>query len=150
AVERTRQAGTFDCLHRAIGTHPSHYLRVSKLAARATYLPNTLIGLMPLRFEEIHQQLLNAPGIFTCRHAMTYSHVERIADLAVNIELKLTMSGVAHAHGAAVFVTRQPIQLQLGQTLLTHDAVHGLKLMRLAGDRTQQPIAPLAGFLCVT
>src|SRR5215831_11718113 len=110
---------------------------MSKLAAWAAHFPDALVRLMPLRLEEIHQQLLHAPRVFVCGHAVTLSNVERIEDLAIDIELKLTMGGIANTHRRAVFITTEPIQFHFGQTAVTHDAVHGLKFVRLASNRTQ-------------
>jgi hypothetical protein len=63
-------------------------------------------------------------------------------ELAVHVDLQLREGGVADAHRAAVLVTRQPGQLELGQTPLAGKAIDGLELGRLARSGAHQPLAP--------
>ena len=68
--------------------------------------------------------------------------MQRVHQLAVDIELQLLVGGVADAHRPAVLVPGQPRQLVFGQPALAGDAVHDLHLRRMAGDGAQQPLAP--------
>src|SRR6476646_9533324 len=68
--------------------------------------------------------------------------VQCVHDLAENIELKLTVRGIADAYGARILVSRQPGNLPFGQPPLAADAIYNLNLLWAAGCGAQQPVAP--------
>ncbi len=68
--------------------------------------------------------------------------MQRIHQLAVDVELQLFVGGIADAHRAAALVSRQPRQLVFGQPTLAGDAVHDLHFRRMPRDGAQQPLAP--------
>ncbi len=75
--------------------------------------------------------------------------MQRIDDLAVDIELELTGGAVSDPYRLGALVARQPRQFELDQASLPRDAVHDLDVLGIAGDRTQQPVPPGARFVDV-
>ena len=68
--------------------------------------------------------------------------MHRVDDLAIDVELKLLVRGIADADRRDAFIAGQPGKLHLGEPALAGQAVHDLHLRRLAGDGAQQPVAP--------
>src|SRR5271168_4646609 len=68
--------------------------------------------------------------------------VERVEDLAVNVELRLVYSGVADPDGARPLKSGQPRDLPLGKPPLATQAIHDLQLIGATCDRAKQPVAP--------
>jgi hypothetical protein len=79
------------------------------------------------------------------RHPQLPGPKHRVQDLAVHVELPLAGRGVADSDGTRVLVPRKPIQLVLGEPPLAAQAVHDLEVVRVAGDRTEQPVPPTGG-----
>ena len=52
------------------------------------------------------------------------------------------MGTVAGAYRSRALVSGQPLELELGETTLATDPVHGLQRLRVTGGRAQQPLAP--------
>ena len=75
--------------------------------------------------------------------------VERLGDLAVDVELQLRRGGVADPHRPRPLVAGQPLELPLVEAPLAGDPVHDLQLAGIAGDRPQQPLAPRLGLVAV-
>ena len=73
--------------------------------------------------------------------------VDRVEDLAVDIELELRRRGVADPHGGRPLVARQPVELALVQAALPREPVHDLDVGGVAGDGAQEPLAPRLGLL---
>ena len=69
--------------------------------------------------------------------------------LAKDIELDLLMRRITDAHRTRGLIAREPVGLPFGEPPLASDSVHDLHLIRAAGDRAQQPIAPFVGFLVI-
>ena len=115
---------------------------MGEVAARAAHLPDALVRLGPDAREMRQQRLLHPPRVVVRLLLELAPDVHGVHELAVDVELQLREGGVADAHGAAVLVTRQPGQLELGQAPLAGEAVDGLELGRPAGSGAHQPLAP--------
>ena len=72
---------------------------------------------------------------------------QRVDHLALHVELHLPGGGVPHPDGARAGVAGQPGKFDLGEQAFARDAVHDLHLVRAAGDRADQPVAPRSGLL---
>ena len=68
--------------------------------------------------------------------------VQRVDQLAINIELQLLVRRIADPHRAAVVIAGQPRDLTFGQPALAGEAVHDLHLRGVPRRRAQQPFAP--------
>ena len=63
SVDRAVEPELLDGLDGPVYGHPRHHLGVGEVAAGATDLPDALVGLAPLSFEELHDRALEAPDI---------------------------------------------------------------------------------------
>jgi hypothetical protein len=70
----------------------------SEVLARATDLPDTLIGLSPDLFEVLEERFLKFPACSCCWKSTQTRLMEGVHDLAINIQLKLGGGGIADAH----------------------------------------------------
>ena len=86
--------------------------------------------------------LREAPGVVRGREALAARLVERVDDLAVDVELALVGRAVADADRLRALVAGEPGKLELGEPPLAGDAVHDLEVVRRARDRAEQPVAP--------
>jgi hypothetical protein len=64
---------------------------------------------------------------------MSPRNVKRVHDLAVDIELELTIRGVADTHRTAPFITLQTRQFEFREAPFLRDPVHYLQLLREPG-----------------
>ena len=128
---------------------PGHDLRMHEVPAPAAHLPDALVGGAPHLLEVAQQRLADPPAIGVALQAALARLVERVEDLAVDVELELLHRRVADAHGLRVLVAGQPVELDLGQHALPGDAVEDVRLLRVAGDRAHEPVAPGAGLVDV-
>ena len=69
-------------------------------------LPDPLVGLGPRVFEIAEQRLLQIPCVLLLRKAVHPCLIERIHDLAVDVDLQLLARGIADANGRRAFVAR--------------------------------------------
>src|SRR5271157_4887170 len=106
------------------------------------HLPDALIGLVPDRCQ------MPEHGLADCRAASDRGQtaqmgvVERVENLAIDVELGLVCRTVADAYRPRALIARQPGDLPLAQPALTAQPVHDLDLVGAAGDGAKQPVAP--------
>ena len=60
--------------------------------------------------------------------------VQRVHQLAIDVELELLVRGVADTHGLGAFVARKPVDLPFGEPAFAQNAVHDLHVRRTASD----------------
>ena len=106
------------------------------------HLPDAFVRLRPDALEVREERVLQRPAGFARGEAVAARLMERIHHLAEHVELQLAVGGIADAHRLGAFVARQPGHLPFGQPPLAADPVHDLDLLRTAGHRAQQPLAP--------
>ena len=113
------------------------------------HFPDALIRLPPTGLEPVEDLARQRPrGVGGLEPALP-RHVQRVDDLAVDIELELIGGAVSDPYRLGALVAGQPRQLELDQASLPRDAVHHLDVLGIAGDRTQQPVPPRARFVDV-
>ncbi len=79
------------------------------MAARAADLPQALVGLVPVRLDEVDEGPLERPGVPLVPQAGAAGQVEGVHHLAVDVELALAVRRcVADAHGRGALVAGQP------------------------------------------
>ena len=113
----------------------------------AAHFPNALVRFLPLAFEMAEDGDLQLPARLLGREAALAGLMHGVQQLAIDIYLNLTMCAVTDAHGRRVFVTGKPGKLDFVEPPFSGDAIHDLHLIGAAGDRAQQPFAPVAGLL---
>ena len=108
-----------------------------------------LSGSVPDLLEIVEEDTLQRPGRLLDRKPVDARLVQRIHQLAEDVDLQLIARGVADPHRLRALVPREPGQLELRQPALAGDAVHDLDVRRIARDRAQEPAAPLLRFVDV-
>ena len=83
------------------------------------------------------------------RHLHLACLVQRVDDLAVDVELELFGGGIADSYRRRALLSGQPLHFVLGESTFTAGAVHDLQVRGIARDRAEQPVAPLHGFFHV-
>src|SRR5580704_10022005 len=134
----------------AVERDPGHHLGKGKMTRPAAHLPDPLIGLGPGLFQEFEQLELQVPGIGAGLEPKALARVQRIHQLAVNIELELVGSRISDAYRPTAGVAREPVDFIFGQAALTRESVHDLHLGRMTGNRPQQPLAPGPGLPAIS
>ena len=147
AVERSFQAELFRRLDRPVDGDPGHDLGVGEVLPGSAHFPDALVGILPRPLDEGRQRHLQIPVRLVGLQSRLAGLIHGVADLAVHVELELSVCRVADADRLRAFVARQPRHLKLGQAAFAGQTVHDLRLGRIARDRPEQP--PLPGFrLC--
>src|SRR4029077_13227775 len=90
-------AELLDRFHRAVDRDPRHHLRMGEMAPRPAHFPEALVGLAPDLFQVLEQRALHVPGGLVGGDAELARLVERIHQLAVDVELQLRRRGIADA-----------------------------------------------------
>src|SRR6516165_10470878 len=95
-------------LDRPVEGDPGHHLRVGKVLRRPAHLPDSLIGLVPDRGQMLKYGLPDRGAACDRGKAGPMGVVERVENLAKNVELGLVGGAVADAHWARILVPGQP------------------------------------------
>ncbi len=133
--------------HGPVGGDPGHHLGVDEVAARAAYLPQALVGPVPVALQEVQEGQLDPPGVQFGGQTGGPGQVQGVEDLPVHVELELVHGRVADPDGGGGGVAAQPGQFDLGDPPLAADPVHDLEVGGVSGDGAQQPFAPCAGLV---
>src|SRR5690606_27526444 len=110
-----------------------------------SYLPEALVGLIPDAFKMDEQLALEGPRILIRREAAEPGMMQRIHDLAENVELKLLVRGIPDAHRRRTFVPRGPWGLPPRNPPLAGNAVEDLGLIGRPCSGPDEPVAPGLG-----
>ena len=134
----------------AVERDPRHHLRVGEVASRAAHLPDPLVGLAPDVLEAVEQAAAERPGVVQRREPAGARLVQRVEDLAVDVELELRARRVADADGPRPLVALEPRELELRDPPLSGEPVQRLRPVGRACDRAEQPVAPRARLVLVS
>src|SRR4051812_28416672 len=122
---------------------------MGEVTARASDLPDALVGLIPVALQEVEDRELEAPRLPLLLEAVGPSLVEEVEDLPVDVELELSRRRVADPDWFRTLVPREPVELQLRESPLPRRPVDDLELFWLSRDGAQEPVAPLLRLLLV-
>ncbi len=122
---------------RPLDRHPAHQARVREVLLAAARLPDALVDLVPVLAQPVDDPPHVRPGLVEDRPAVLVEQVDRVDQLAVDVELALVGRAVADPHRRRVAIARQVRELLLGQLRAPVDPVHDLQ-------RAARPVAPLA------
>src|SRR5919204_1322305 len=128
-------------LHRAVDGEPSHDLRVDEVSRFRANLPEAVVGITPVRRDELDKLALQWPRPLGIDAGAT-SGAEEVHHLAVLVELELARRVVANAHRSGPLVAAEPVELVFDQQPLLRDAVQDLDVIGIAANRPQQPVMP--------
>ena len=126
SIDRPVEVELLGALHRTIDRHPRHDLGMGKMLRLAAHLPNSLIGLLPDCLEMRGERLLKCPGLGALRNAAEPRLMQRVHDLAVDVELHLSVRGVADAHWIRRLIAGQPRNVPFAQQPFAGQPVHDL------------------------
>ena len=115
---------------------------MDEVALRSAHLPDAFVRLAPGTFHELEDHFLERPGRSVRLEPGVARDVQRVEDLAVDVQLELVDRGVADAHRPGVLVPWQPVERQLRKPPLAGGAVHGLQLRRITAGSAKEPVAP--------
>src|SRR5713101_7064943 len=104
-LARSVEPVLLDRLDPAVESDPRHDFREGELARRAANLPDALVRLLPDRLQIFEQLLLQRPGKAAAFEPVAVTGVERVHQLAINVELQLFVRGIADPHRSAVAIT---------------------------------------------
>ena len=119
------------------------------MAARPANLPDALVLLAPVPTRASRTSCGRAPRRRPRRRAPSGAPGRGVDDLAVDVELELVARRRCRCAPAASPRSPEASQLELREAALACDAVHDLQVVRVAGDRAEEPVAPGAGLLDV-
>ena len=120
-----------------------------ELLARAPDFPDAIIRLLPDLLQVPQRLALHVPARARIREAAAARQMQCIHHFAPDIQLQLSGGGIADAHRRRTLIAGKPRHFPFGQPSLAEDAVHDLQVLRRAGQRPVQPVAPGAGLLVV-
>ena len=125
-------------------------LEYVKCCRRPAHLPNALVWLAPDGFEMIEEGASDRPPPIDKGQATLVSLEHRVSDLAINVELELRGGRIANANRRCPVEPREPRYFPFREAPFTAKTVHDLQLIRAAGNRAQQPVAPIPCLLVIT
>src|SRR5690606_6428488 len=96
-VKRTVEAELFGAAQRAVDGGPRHDLRVGEVLGAAAALPDAFVGALPDVCEAPEQRALERPARPARGQAAAAGLVQRVHDLAEDVELQLPVGPVADA-----------------------------------------------------
>src|SRR5581483_2569683 len=124
--------------------------RVGELLAAATNLPDSFIGFGPDVLEVCQQGAFDRPGSLVLGEATAARLIKRIRELAVDVELQLSVRGISDADRLGVFISAKPRHFPFRYPAFAGNGIHDLKLVGTAGDRTDEPIPPGACLIVIS
>src|SRR6185437_4130203 len=145
-----RKAETFDGLDGAVDSGPGQDLGVDEVPARTADLPQAVVRVVPVAFEELQQCQLQIPGVLRGGQPSVSGQVQPVEHLPPGVELVLPGGGVTDPDRGGSFVTGQPVQGELRDPAAAVEPVHDPQVGRVAGGRAQQPVPPGLRLLDVT
>ena len=82
-----------------VDRHPAHHPRVEELPAPTSDFPDALVRFSPVRAHPVDQPDQVHPRVVPDRRSILVIQVDRVHQLAVDVELEMGVSGIADAHG---------------------------------------------------
>ena len=93
----------------------------------AAHLPDALVLALPVVADPVDHAADPQPRVVADRLAVLVEQIDRVQQLAVDVELQLVVGAVADPHRTRAHVAVEVIEHLLGQVLLAVDAVHDLQ-----------------------
>src|SRR6266700_5305577 len=149
-IERTCKAERLPALDASIECDPGHYFRMDEMLAPPSHFPDALVRRRPDLLEVGKKSALKIPSFCEILQTAGPRMVQRVHDLAENVDLQLSRGSVADPDRLRALVARKPGHLPFGKPFLAGKPVHDLNLRGTSRRRSQQPIAPGARFVVVS
>src|ERR1700751_3242272 len=119
-----RQLEYLRAADRAVESNPRHRLGMREVFSATADFPQTLVRLVPDAGKVQQKFALHGPALFVSAKSALPRLMQRVHDLAKNIELKLVMRSVADTHRLRIFIAGKPGHFPFGQAPLAAQAVH--------------------------
>ena len=107
------------------------------MLAPAPDFPNSVVRLVPDRFQMFDQRAFKSPTRVICRKTGPPRHIKRVKDFSVNIELDLASRGITNPYRGRFLIARKPGHLVFHEASLSSHAIHDLQIIRTSGNRSQ-------------
>ena len=109
---------------------------------RTARFPDALIRPLPDLFKLTDQGPLQLPAGLALTEAAATPLMQRVHDLAIDVQLKLLRGGVSDPDGFRPLVSGKPGNFPFRQPPFPGKPVHDLKLFGIAGGRPEKPRPP--------
>jgi hypothetical protein len=110
---RTREIALLRQSNRPVYCHPQEHLAVREVLFAATDFPDGHVRLVPDCADEIGQVADVEPLGVRDGFAVLVVQVDRVHQLAVDVELDVVSGGITNAYRPAVLVAREVVELEL-------------------------------------
>ena len=114
------------------------------MLAAAARLPDPLVGLVPVLADPVHDPYDRDPGVVVERRSVLVVEVERVDELAVDVELELLGRAVADPHRRRAAVALEVVEDLLGSSRpsIPYMTWNGPERC-ISGDRSRPPSHPM-------
>src|SRR5881409_3479559 len=127
AYQWSRERALLRQAHGAVERRPAEHARVEELLAPAAHLPDALVLVAPVGADPVDEAAHVGPQVVGDRGTVLVVEVDRVHQLAVDVELEVGGGRVADAHGRGAQVALEVRQRLLGEPVATVDPVHDLE-----------------------
>ena len=110
------------------------------MLAAVAALPDAVVGLTPVVEDEVGDAAEKGPLLLVQLADVPLIEVRGVDDLAVDVQLELSLRLVADADGPGAAVAVQLRELDLGEASLPAEAVHELQIARAARGAPVKPL----------
>src|SRR6185312_13594602 len=126
----------------AIDGYPCRDFGVHEMSGFASLFPKTLVGLSPHLLDMLHNRVQQLLLLLGAADTGVSGNIDALDKFSEYIELALRCRGVSDAHRRRPAIAREPGRVPLFQATRAIHTIHDAHLLRLAGYRAQQPVAP--------
>src|SRR4051812_8099923 len=123
-VDRSVESKRLGALDRAVESNPSHDLRVSEVARRAAYFPDTMVRLIPDLLQTPGERFLERPGFGDLLDMTDPRLMERVHYLAIHVELDLLVRRIPDPDRFRVLIPGEPWNFPLTKQALPGNSIH--------------------------
>ena len=114
------------------------------VARRPAHRPQPLVGLLPVRRDELGKGREQAAVLLVELVAQAAVEQGEVEGLAVDVDLALAVRAVADAHRPAAAMAIEVVEHPLGELVLAPDAVDGLEAGQALADRAGEVVVEAA------
>jgi hypothetical protein len=122
---------------------------MEKFSWATPYFPNSLVRALPIFAQPIEHALSVLPPLIRNCMSVFIGKIHGVHHLAIDIELRLLVCGIANAYRPLILVARKMIQRDLIELLSAIKPIHDLQgaALRVVTQATFQPFDKGFGFI---
>src|SRR5947209_5386708 len=134
----------------AVERDPAEQFRVEEVSAASAHLPDAVVRLAPaLDRARGHELYVVPPGVGYVAARALVVEVHGVEHLAVDVELRLVVRGVARPHGARAAVAFEVFEPALGGEGPAVERVDGLQAVAARDAEAVEPVEEVRGLVVV-